>query len=157
MGSSPAGSGSEPGGGARSVSSTAETSRAMPYTLWQSGRFEVISNSMTSSAMARWSISGSPTGHSGSRMMPSCSAESSSSRSESIIPSETWPRSFALRSTVPSGSTAPGSATATVSPAWKLVAPQTIWRGSPSPTSTVQSESRSASGCLSRVTTLPTL
>ena len=51
---------------------------------------------------------------------------------------------------------APGSATATVSPAAKLVAPQTIWRGSPSPTSTVHSDSRSASGCRSRVSTRPT-
>ncbi len=87
--------------------------------------------------------------------MPSWFCDSSSSRSESIIPSDTWPRSLALRSTVPSGKTAPGKATATVSPAAKLVAPHTICRGSPSPTSTVHSESRSASGCLSRVTTRP--
>ena len=79
-----------PGQGARSVSSTADTSRAIPYTFWQSGRLDVISNSITSSLIARCSISGSPTAQSeGSRMMPSCSFESSSSRSDSIIPSDT--------------------------------------------------------------------
>ena len=36
----------------------------------------------------------------------------------------------------PPGRTAPGSATATVAPGPKFQAPQTIWRGSPSPTST---------------------
>ena len=41
---------------------------------------------------------------------------SSSSRSDRIIPSETWPRSLARSSFVPPGSTAPGSATATVAP-----------------------------------------
>ena len=48
----------------------------------------------------------------------------------------------------PSSSTVPGSATATVSPAPKFQAPHTIWRGSPSPTSTRVSCSRSAFGCL---------
>ena len=51
---------------------------------------------------------------------------------------------------------APGSATATVWPASTLGAPQTIVRGSPSPVSTVQTLSRSASGCCSRLSTLPT-
>src|SRR3954462_10640570 len=43
--SSPDDSGSRPGQGARSTSSEADASRAMPYTDRQSGRFEVISNS----------------------------------------------------------------------------------------------------------------
>ena len=50
---------------------------------------------------------------------------------------------------------APGSATATVAPAPKFQAPQTICRGSPSPTSTRQSWSRSAFGCFSASSTLP--
>ena len=41
-------------------------------------------------------------------------------------------------SLVPSGITAPGLATATVWPAATFGAPQTIWLGSPSPTSTTQ-------------------
>ena len=41
--------------------------------------------------------------------MPACSALSSSSASERIIPSETLPRSFARSSVRPSGSTAPGA------------------------------------------------
>src|SRR5687768_12816569 len=90
-------------------------------------------------------------------MIPEWSAPSSSSRSERIIPRESSPRSFAS----PSGSSAPGSsapgrATATVAPAPKFQAPQTICRGSPSPTSTRQSWSRSAFGCLPASTTFPT-
>ena len=57
------------------------------------------------------------------------------------MPSDSRPRSFALFSTTPPGSVAPGSTTATVAPASKLRAPQTIWRGSASPTSTRQSDS----------------
>ena len=154
---SPVAAGSAPGHGARSVSSTADTSRAIPYTFWQSGRFDVISNSSTSSAMARWSIRASPTGHaSGRSMMPSWSWPSSSSRSESIIPCDSTPRSLATRSSVPSGSTAPGSATATVAPASKLRAPQTICCGSAAPMSTLHRLRRSAFGCCSRERTRPT-
>jgi len=46
---------------------------------------------------------------------------------------------------------------ATVAPAPKFQAPQTIWRGSASPTSTRQSWSRSAFGCLPASRTRPTL
>ena len=95
---------------------------------------------------------------SGSRMIPSCSSDSCSSRSDSIIPSDTSPRSFAWRSgSGEPGSTAPGSATTTVSPVTKFEAPQTIWRGSPSPTSTWHSRRRSAFGCLPNSTTRPIL
>ena len=52
--------------------------------------------------------------------------------------------------------TAPGSATATVWPAATLGAPQTIVRGSSSPTSTSQTRSRSAFGCCSALSTRPT-
>ena len=74
------------------------------------------------------------------------------------MPSDSTPRMAALRSLRPFSSTAPVRLTATVSPAWKLSAPQTICLTPPlrSPTSTVQSESLSALGCFWRVTTLPT-
>ena len=87
--------------------------------------------------------------------MPSGSSPTSSSEAERIIPSEATPRSFALRSFSPPGIRAPGRATATVWPAATLGAPQTIVR-SPSPASTVQTRSRSASGCCSALSTLPT-
>ena len=87
--------------------------------------------------------------------MPSASPPTSSSETERIIPSEATPRSFALRSFSPPGIRAPGWATATVWPAATLGAPQTIVR-SPSPVSTVQTRSRSALGCCSALSTLPT-
>src|SRR5213592_1308920 len=58
--------------------------------------------------------------------MPLWSTPSSSSRSDRIIPFETSPRSFACSSFCPSGRTAPGSATATVAPAPKFQALQTV-------------------------------
>ena len=88
--------------------------------------------------------------------MPVWSSPSSSSCSERIIPSDTEPRSVACSSTRPSGSIAPGSATATVAPAEKFHAPHTIWRGPASPTSTEHSWSRSAFGCLPASSTRPT-
>ena len=57
---------------------------------------------------------------------------------------------------VAAGITAPGVTTATVAPAPKFHAPQTIERGSPSPTSTFVSWSLSAFGCLPASSTLPT-
>jgi phenylalanyl-tRNA synthetase beta chain len=65
------------------------------------------------------------------------------------------PRQIVCGASAP-GRSAPGSATATVAPAPKFQAPQTIWRGSASPTSTRQSCNRSAFGCLPASTTLPT-
>ena len=56
----------------------------------------------------------------------------------------------------PFASTAPGKATATVAPGPKFHAPQTIWRGSRSPTSTWHSWRRSAFGCLPASRTRPT-
>ena len=91
-----------------------------------------------------------------STMIPEWSGPISSSRSERIIPFDTTPRSFACSSLWPPGITAPGSATATYAPAPKFQAPQTIWRASPSPTSTVQSWSLSAFGCLPASSTSPT-
>src|ERR1035437_10249356 len=73
-----------------------------------------------------------------------------------IIPSETLPRSLTRSSFMPPGTTAPGHPTATVAPAPKFHAPQTIWRGSASPTSTLHSCRRSAFGCLPASSTRPT-
>ena len=87
--------------------------------------------------------------------MPSASSPIWSSASERIIPLEVTPRSFALPSFVPSGITAPGSATGTVWPGATFGAPQTIVR-LPSPASTSQTLSLSASGCFSTARTLPT-
>ncbi len=87
--------------------------------------------------------------------MPAASSPISSSASERIIPLDSTPRSFALPSLVPSGITAPGSATGTVWPAATFGAPQTIVRV-PSPASTSQTLSLSASGCFSTDSTLPT-
>ena len=89
-------------------------------------------------------------------MIPSWSSPIPTSSSARIIPCDSTPRSFALPSFVPSGMTAPGRATATVCPAATFGAPQTIVLGSPAPMSTVQTVSRSASGCRSAVRTLPT-
>src|SRR5919201_2580734 len=112
---------------------------------------------MTASRRGRTSASGVPgSGPSSSTRMPVWSVPSSSSRSDRIIPSDVSPRSFARSSFCPPGRSAPGSATATVAPAPKFHAPQTIWRGDASPTSTWQSWSRSAFGCLPASSTRPT-
>ena len=72
------------------------------------------------------------------------------------MPDEGTPRSFAALIFIPPGSTAPGRLTPTVWPAATLGAPQTMVRGVSSSTSTVHTESLSASGCFSQVSTLPT-
>jgi hypothetical protein len=117
----------------------------------------VISISIASSAIGRWSASTAPGGRSeSSTMMPAWSSPMPTSSSARIIPLDRTPRSFASPSFVPSGMTAPGSATATVWPAATLGAPQTIVRDSPLPSSTTQTVSRSASGCFSASSTRPT-
>ena len=73
------------------------------------------------------------------------------------MPLDSTPRSLALPSFVPSGITAPGRATATVWPWATFGAPQTICAVSPSPSATVQTVSRSASGWRSAVSTRPTM
>ena len=92
----------------------------------------------------------------GATMIPEWSLPSSTSSSARIIPSESSPRTLRCSSCSPPGSRAPGSATATVAPAPKFQAPQTICLASPSPTSTRQSCSRSAFGCLTASSTRPT-
>ena len=103
--------------------------------------------------------SGAPTGQSaGSTTMPGLVCSKPSSCSESIMPSDSTPRRLALRSLRPFSSVAPARDTATVSPAAKLSAPQTIWCTPPpaGPASTVHSQSLSALGWRSLVSTRPT-
>ncbi len=134
VGRSPVAGGSCSSSARRRRSKTAATSRATPRTDSRSERFARISKSSTTSDSATRAASGSPGAKPApSFMMPSCSSEISSSRSERIIPSDSDPRSFARSSFRPSGMRSPGSATATVSPAPKFQAPQTIWRGSGPP------------------------
>ena len=92
----------------------------------------------------------------GRTMIPSWSVPIDSSSSARIMPSDSTPRSLARLSRVPSGITAPGRATATIWPAATLGAPQTIWVVSPSPSATVQTVSRSASGWRCASSTRPT-
>ncbi len=89
-------------------------------------------------------------------MIPAWSSPRPTSSSARIIPLDLTPRSLASPNSVPSGMIAPGRATATVWPAATLGAPQTIVRGSPEPSSTLHTLSRSASGCFSASTTFPT-
>ena len=94
---------------------------------------------------------------SGSTMIPAWSAPRPISSSARIIPRDSSPRSGRSSSGAGKpGSSTPGRPTATVAPTPKFQAPQTICRGSPSPTSTWQSWSLSAFGCFSAATTLPT-
>ena len=79
------------------------------------------------------------------------------SSSARIMPSDSTPRSFAFLSFAPPGMTAPGRATATVWPSATLGAPQTICAVSPSPSATMQTVSRSASGWRSADSTRPTM
>ena len=84
-------------------------------------------------------------------MIPAWSSPSPTSSSARIIPRGVARREARRSSSgeVEIGRCAPGSATATVAPASKFHAPHTISRASPSPTSTWQTRSRSAFGCVS--------
>ena len=75
----------------------AARSRATPRTPSASGRFGVIAMSITGSTFsgrfaAIQSAKDWPTSPDGSSMMPVCSSESSSSRSEAIMPWDSTPR-----------------------------------------------------------------
>ena len=88
--------------------------------------------------------------------MPSPSAVMRSSSPEHSIPLLVTPI-FSVRSIRrPPGRTAPGSATGMRWPTAMFVAPQTISNGSPLPTVTRVSDSRSARGCFSTLSSSPT-
>ena len=133
----------------------AETSRARPTRHRASPRFGLTSTSRTVSPYK--STSPRPMGVPAGRMrIPSASEVRPSSSPEQSIPLLTMPI-FSVRSIRrPPGRTAPGRATGTRCPGAMFVAPQTIDRGSPSPTRTVVSDSRSAFGCLATVSSSPT-
>ena len=124
--------------------SACDSSRAMPRTDRQYPRSGVTSRSSTTSSRPTSGRAGSPGAaeSGGSTMIPLWSSPMPSSRAEQIMPSET--RSYVRRAAIakPPGSTVPGRATTTRSPAAKLVAPQMIPRTrsleSTSPTSTWQ-------------------
>jgi len=101
-----------------------------------------------------------PTGaSSGSASRPAWSSDSPSSRAEHNMPKDSTPRSLAALMAKSPGNFAPTLAHGTFMPTAALGAPHTICSGSPSPTSTLQSFSLSASGCFSaatiRATTTP--
>ena len=134
---------------------TAATSRARPTIDSRSPRFGLTSISRTVSPNS--STSGRPSGVSAGRMrIPSASAVSPSSSPEQSMPLLTTPI-FSVRSIRRSpGSTAPGRATGTRWPAAMFVAPHTISSGSPSPSVTRVSDSRSARGWRSTDSSSPT-
>jgi len=147
------------GGYWRSRRNQAASSRATPRWQSPSGRLGVISRSKTTSPGGSTSLMGVPSAGRPSRMSrPACPPGRPSSSGEHIMPSESWPRMVDCLILSPPASTAPGSATGTRSPARWLGAPQTIVFTPPAgPTSTVQTVSLSALGCLSRVNTSPTI
>src|SRR6185436_9440847 len=118
---------------------------------------DVISTSRTESPPLITEASGTPIcGSPGSTQMPCDSSLNPSSRSEQIIPSDSTPRIFDLRSLVPSGSLLPICATATFCPAATFGAPHTIESRAGPPMSTEQRLRRSALGCWPLSTTWPT-
>ena len=146
--------GRRPSTGSSSPSKSVATSRARPTIESRSTRFIVGVTSSTWSCTGSTSASGVPGSiPSGRTMIPAWSVPSPISSSARIIPRDTSPRS-GRSSSGPGkpGRSTPGSPTATVAPTPKFQAPQTICRGSPSPTSTWQSWSLSAFGCLSAAT-----
>ena len=150
--------GSSGAGSRRAPSHRAATSRASPTSERRSGRFIVGVTSSTWSTSGRTSANGVPgSSPSGRSMIPEWSVPRATSSSARIIPRDTSPRS-GRSSSGPGkpGRTAPGRPTATVAPAPKFHAPQTICCGSGLPTSTWQSWSRSAFGCGSAASTRPT-
>ena len=117
-----------------SSSSMAETSVAMPHMDRQSGRFGVISQSITVSLMPFHSTKSTPTGASFGRiMMPEWSASSPSSRLEQFMPNESTPRSLPFLIFMSPGSVAPTSAVTVLSPTSKFWAPHTTCSGQGSP------------------------
>ena len=72
------------------------------------------------------------------------------------MPSEVSPRIFDFLILSPPGSSAPTSASGTFIPAFTFGAPHTTLSGAPSPASTTQSESLSASGWRWTSSTWPT-
>ena len=128
----------------------AATSRATPAIDKQSARFGVslISNTRASRFIAsRRFLPSAVANDSGKASRPSASSEIPSSFAEQSMPWLSTPRIFARLILKPPGSTAPSVAHGATMPACTFGAPQTICSMSGCPISTVQTRSRSASGC----------
>ena len=135
----------------------ADRSRASPRIDRQSPRSGVRSTSMIVPSRPSQAASSVPgVASSPSSMMPAPSSPSPSSTAEQSMPWESTPRSLAFFSFVPSGRRPPTRANAVARPARAFGAPQITCTGSASPASTVQTRSRSASGCRSAVRMRPT-
>jgi hypothetical protein len=131
------GSGSTAAGSVNATPYAVAASRATPRIDRQYPRSGVTAMSSTSSRRPSSSTAGAPTsGCPSSTRMPVWSSPTPSSRDEQIIPSLTWPYVRRAVMAKPPGSVLPGRATTTRSSTAKLRAPQTMPRGSPSPTST---------------------
>ena len=125
-------------GGRSRASVSAASSRAMPSTERQSGRFGVISISSTWSSSPRCFARSPPTGasRSSSSRPASCSSPRPSSRSEQRIPCDSTPWIFLAAMTPSPGSVAPGGAKAARTPARVFGAPHTTLKRSPLPART---------------------
>ncbi len=126
----------------------------MPRMPAQSPRLGVSETSITASVMPSASAAGIPTSAlSGSSMMPACSSDRPSSRSEHSMPFDSSPRILpGLRSSPVPGMCVPGGANTPFRPVRAFGAPQTTCT-TPLPVSTRQSFSRSAFGCFIASTT----
>ena len=129
----------------------------MPSTERQSARLGVMLTSMTTSSRPRAATSGVPgTSAGSSTMMPAWLSPSPSSSSAQIMPWDSSPRILAFFRVTPFGRLAPTAAKATFCPAATLGAPHTTLNTASAPASTVHSDSLSACGCLTQVSTWPT-
>ena len=136
------------GSGRRSgASAIAATSRATPTTLRQSDRFGVKPISYMTSLRPNCSNTGRPKSRSeGKIMMPSDCSDRPSSLIEQSMPKDSWPRIFDFLILKFPGRTVPTCARAIRSPVLWFWAPQTTCCVA-LPVLTVQTVSRSASGC----------
>src|SRR6218665_830561 len=143
---------------------SAETSRAMPWTLRQCARLGVSLRVNSMSSRSRCTRMSWPRGAdaSSSSKPPPCSSDSLSSRAEHSMPWLGTPRSWpsSMRTgwpSSPAGSSAPTNAQGTLMSTRALGAPQTMLsRAPPCPTSTWHTRRRSASGCCATALLWPT-
>jgi len=132
-------------------------SRATPIIERQSGRFGVISSSITVSGSPQTCTNGVPASRAASSTSrPEWSSPRSSSSFAQSMPIENSPRIFAFFSVMPHGSVVPTGAKGYFPPTSTFGAPQTTRMVSSAPYSTVHMRNLSAPGCGSICTTSPT-
>jgi len=135
---------------------TAATSRARPTRLRQSARLGVSFSVMSLSSSSRQERISMPTGASaGSTSRPSTLSSRPISLAPHSMPDDSTPRTLACLISI-CGSFAPTRAQGTFWPTATLGAPHTICSGSASPTFTLHTRRRSASGCGSTASTSAT-